>query len=347
MIATREPTKFEVLIAFKNAPRSASGYPPEWLTAAQVSHWLKDNGFAATSVRPSGGLILSFESKDTFAAANSATAVVDRYVARASIATGRSLNPWPSIRVKGHTDPFPYQTTHRGVRVKALYREDQVFSNSKNGNVDAAIELLAHLENSSPSAAVAGGWGAIEALLGEPGDRAAAADALGALVACSIPRAELTYLVRVVEQSCIDLAPLFLACGKSNRDRATLMARLIASNRPLDLPRATDRAALQRMDSLIRNPSPALSALQVSVSDAFHRLYRQRNLILHGGITDSIALVASLRTASKVAGAGIDRVAHGAYVQGLRPLELAARARLAIAFVPAMDPSACVDLLGA
>ena len=79
--------------------------------------------------------------------------------------------------------------------MRALYREGQIIPTPKQHAIlDPAIEMLSHLERSSPSAAVAGGWGAIEALLSEPNDRGAAAERLASLVACSFPRAELTVL---------------------------------------------------------------------------------------------------------------------------------------------------------
>ncbi|MCC8598123.1 hypothetical protein LN475_15930, partial [Xanthomonas vesicatoria] len=80
-------------------------------------------------------------------------------------------------------------------------------------------------------------------------------------------------------------------------------------------------------------------------ADSFHRLYRQRNLILHGGRLDSVALTASLRTVAKLAGAGMDRITHGHYVQGLSPLELVARANLSLALANINQPTDCVDLL--
>jgi hypothetical protein len=59
------------------------------------------------------------------------------------------------------------------------------------------MELVEPLDAQPPSAAVAGGWAAIEALLTGPGDRdqrMLAGDRMAALVACSFPRAELTTL---------------------------------------------------------------------------------------------------------------------------------------------------------
>jgi hypothetical protein len=344
-LATKQSQDFDVLVAFRSSPRSASGYPPHWQTPFAISGWLVDNGFSASNIRPSGGLILNVKARDTFGAADVAIGLTDGYIARASIATGQILAPLEYVWVRGHPTPFPYRAKRRGVRVKALYREDQIFSGKPKSNVDAAIELLAHLENSSPSAAIAGGWAAIEALLSEPDDRASAADSLASIVACSFPRAELTVLSYLAERTNSDLAPQLRACA-TNRDRAAVVAPLIARGETLNLTSKTEEASVRRMQALFANPSATLTAMSVSVADAFHRLYRQRNMILHGGVTDSIALPHALRTSAKLVGAGIDRVAHGFYVQGASPKEIGARAKLAISLVPLGDPIACIDLLG-
>ena len=135
------------------------------------------------------------------------------------------------------------------------------------------------------------------------------------------------------------------ACN-ANRDRAELVARWIIDRQALNLPRTSDNAAVKRLSKMLAQPAMALSDVQFAVADAFHRLYRQRNLVLHGGATHSVALLASLRTVSKLAGAGIDRVVHGVYVQKVKPLELVARARLSIASITPATAIQCVDLLG-
>ena len=336
--------EFEVLVAFKNSPKSASGFPSNWLKSNQLSKWLRENYFPVNDVRPSGGLILKLKARDAYGAAYLAAERIDNFVARSSVASTESLNPWPDIWVRGENIKFPYGPRPRGVRVKALYRENQLFNESES-TVDAAIELLAHLENSSASAAIAGGWAAIEALLAEPNDRSGAADSLASIVACSFPRAELTVLSYVAERSCPDLVDELRAC-RENRERALIIAKAIVGGHSLNLKKHSDKAAHLRMQKLLQSPSKVLLDIQVHLSDTFYRLYRQRNLILHGGKTNSVALGGSLRTASKLVGAGMDRIVHAWYVKSMRPIELAARSKSAILLVPSNDPLACVNLLG-
>jgi hypothetical protein len=56
------------------------------------------------------------------------------------------------------------------------------------------------------------------------------------------------------------------------------------------------------------------------------RFYRQRNIVVHGGTTGSVAIEATLRTAPPLVGAGLDRLVHAKLQYGINPLELAARA---------------------
>ncbi|MFC4417858.1 integrase [Cupriavidus pampae] len=336
--------EFEVLLAFASMPALPNGLPSSWLRPAEVIAWLREQNFEVAGVRASAGMVLKVQARDVFGAARAARNESDRYSARALIATGDALRRVPLLWVKGSRTAMPMKEDSRGVGVKELFREDRVFSTDVSHGVDAALELLAHLEGSSPPAAIAGGWAAIEGLLADPSDRATAADNLASLVTCSFPRAELTTLSYRAQaahpQICaaLDAQPI-------NRERARILANLIISGRLPEMPAATDQAAVMRLRKLFANPGSQLQTIRDAIGEAFHRLYRQRNLILHGGRLDSVALSASLRTSAKLAGAGMDRITHGHYVQNLRPLELVAKANLALALVNRDAPLACLDML--
>lgn len=109
--------------------------------------------------------------------------------------------------------------------------------------------------------------------------------------------------------------------------------------------REVDQAEVARLKKLLDNPGPELQKIRDAIGESFHRLYRQRNLILHGARLYSVALADSLRAVAKLAGAGMDRITHGWYVQGLKPMELAARANLSLALAGREEPLGCVDFL--
>lgn len=345
-ITASPPREFEVLLAFSETPEMPNGLPPDWLRGSAIAEWLEQQNYSTTNIRAAVGMILRVKARDSEGAASVARGEADRYAARAMIATGKALRPLPFLWVKGATQPAPLKEASRGVGVKELFREDRVFSADASQSVDAALELLAHLDSSSPPAAIAGGWGAIEGLLADPSDRASAADNLATLVTCSFPRAELTALSYRVQRQYPE-ASVELANLTVNRDRALIVGKMIVEGRMPVMRGEVDQAAVERLRKLLANPSTELQTIRDAISESFHRLYRQRNLILHGGRLDSVALSASLRTVAKLAGAGMDRITHGWYVQGLKPLELVARANMSLALVSRNDPLKCVDLLEA
>jgi hypothetical protein len=336
--------EFEVLLAFTTIPALPNGVPSSWLQGPAINAWLKEQGFDTAGMRSPVAMILKVQARDAIGAAQAARNESDRYAARALLATGEPLNRVPMLWVKGNAVPTPMKEDSRGVGVKELFREDRVFSTDVSQSVDAALELLAHLEGSSPPAAVAGGWGAIEGLLADPSHRATAADNLATLVTCSFPRAELTTLSyraqRAHPAQCRELEG-----AQTNRERSRILAKMIIDGRLPEMPGVADQAAVARLKKLLANPGPELQTIREAISESFHRLYRQRNLILHGGRLDSVALTASLRTVAKLVGAGMDRITHGHYVQNLRPMELVAKANLALALASRESPLECVDLL--
>ena len=335
---------FEALLAFAKMPPMSGGIAANWLIPGQVSAWLVANRFETTHVRAAGALSLKVRARDVDGAARAVQGVSDRFAARAAIGTGQPLERWPVFWVQGATEPFSHDVGSRGVKVRALHRENLIFAETASSSVDAALELLAHLDGSSPAAAIAGGWAAIEGLLADPNDRASAADHLASLVSCSVPRAELTLLSYGAERMDDEFADALRGCA-SNRERSRWVARSIVSGRLSTMNRAADTAAVMRMRKLLARPSIELRAMKAAVSEAFHRLYRQRNLILHGGKLDGVALNASLRTVSKLAGAGMDRITHAQYVNGVRPLELVAKSELSMSLITEDTALTCVDLL--
>jgi hypothetical protein len=183
----------------------------------------------------------------------------------------------------------------------------------------------------------------MEALLGSRGDtdKGFAGDRMAMIVACSFPRAELTPLSYSVEKLGGDLATRIGAC-KTNRDRAASLVEAINMNAELHLPSFSDQATLRRIEDLLLNPYKTLHDIRSHVTAAFRRLYRQRNLVLHWGRTDAVALRASLRTVAPLVGAGMDRIAHAWLVNKIQPLELAARARIKL---EECEGTPCIDLL--
>jgi hypothetical protein len=124
-----------------------------------------------------------------------------------------------------------------------------------------------------------------------------------------------------------------------------VVAEAIIGGLQFTLANWTDRAAVERMRKVLEDPAEVLADVQNYAATAFKRLYRQRNLVLHGGKTSAVALRACLRTATPLVGAGMDRLAHSYYVNKTSPLATAARARIALTTAGHRDALSCVDML--
>jgi hypothetical protein len=80
------------------------------------------------------------------------------------------------------------------------------------------------------------------------------------------------------------------------------------------------------MARVLADPYKELGDARAVFELVLRRVYRQRNIVVHGGTADSVAMEATLRTAAPLIGAGLDRLVHAKLVINLGPLELAARA---------------------
>ena len=131
----------------------------------------------------------------------------------------------------------------------------------------------------------------------------------------------------------------------TNKDRCEVLVRKIEHGVPLTFPRGSDQAALDRLTTLLKNPSRVLKEIEDRITESFRRLYRNRNIVLHGGKTGAVGLRACLRISAPLVGAGLDRIAHATYTEGLSPLELAARARIRLDSLDSAASVRPIDLL--
>lgn len=321
---------FEVMLFFDQPPAQRIAKPPEWRDARQASSWLDENCFGRK--RQHGGLLLSLSACDPFAAASQAADIADRVLARSSVGTKGDVRIKNLAYIGGYGSPINLRRSRR-VEVRALEREQRLLHLERTGPVDDALELLSHLKRAPAPVAVTSGWAAIESLLSGAGDadKIVTAERLGSIVSCSWPRAELTTLSWAPhERPQGDNLGTQLSACESNRERAqAFLDRLAGDNDPV-LTKPTDRLAQKRTEKLMRNPRDGLTAIQHQAAASFRRLYRQRNLVVHGGQVSGVALAASLRTVAPIAGAGLDRITHASLTREQPPLDLSAKARIGI-----------------
>ncbi|SDZ44074.1 hypothetical protein SAMN05421504_11710 [Amycolatopsis xylanica] len=341
--AEQQDETFEVLVPFLALPgyQGLASHLPEWLSPQRAAEWFTNRGITDPP-RHNGAFVYEFTVKDTLAAAREAGALVRRLDGRRSYArSGRKrLTPVGRVWIDGHQGSLPLGSVDRGVSVLSLVNEKSMYSIRQSDRLDEALELAAPLNTGSAATAVAGGWAAIESLLFHPGDqsdveegRAVVADRLAAIVACSWPRAELTTLShRHKPAEPDDLVTRLGECG-CQADRVRVIADALLTGAPLALSSPHEVAAAKRMREVLRDPHRQLGCVRTALRGVFRRLYRQRNIVVHGGSTAAIALEPALRTSAPLIGAGLDRLVHSQLIDGLAPLDLAARAENSLALV--------------
>lgn len=339
-LASHPGRNFEVLVPFTAIPQAAdlAHHLEEWISPRGVARWVAEHT-DSDPIRQNGGFRYRLLARDPFAAAELAEQTVARVRARAGYTRKRG---------RGHHIPVPYgvvwvrdpasgatekiahrQEISRGAFVLSLQTERRVYDASEPTPLDDALELAAPLNDGQPGPAISGGWAAIEALLVSPDDPddskergVVAAERMSSLVACSWPRAEFTALSYQHFPTTPDRLTAELGVVATNQQRAELVARAIEGQRYLSLAKQSDRAAQERMTKLVADPRLVLSDVNKHITSALRRLYRQRNLLMHGGSTGSIALSATLRTAAPLVGAGLDRLTHAALTDGCTALDL-------------------------
>ncbi|MBB4661962.1 hypothetical protein [Conexibacter arvalis] len=318
---------FDVVILFNESP-ALDSRPPGWLDAEGVSAWFDSHRFRPPP-QYDGGLRLSFRARDAGAAAQRALDLLDIYAARLAVANRASAwSPMDQAWVGGTTRPIRMPSSRR-VDVPVLAREQQLFADERDEQVDSGLQLVSLLDAGTPAAAAAGAWAGLESMLKAPGDGGAhhVAPRLSRIVAGSFCRSELTDLTWRRIRGVRDEISAELKALRTNFERTERMACLVqAGQSGVTDPR--DVAGAERMRKILEDPSRSLETVRAGADDALRRLYRQRNLVLHSGRTEAVALRSTLRTAAPLVGAGMDRIAHAWFVDGDRPLRLAARAEL-------------------
>jgi hypothetical protein len=351
-VAERAARRWIVFVPFMALAKHKQEMPVEWLEPEPASAWLLQHAPDA-SVRHNGGFLIHIDTLDPWAAVEIASDHIGSLAARVSVGMPGSpkFEPAAHAVVAGSRHLVPLGRPRRQVDVHALHRQNVLFSITEQGlagRLRSAIDLVAPLETGAPGAAVSGGWAAIEAVLARPdANNVEAATDVAALVACSLPRAELTPLAYAYVEEHDDPLAAALAAAPSNHAKCRRLANAIVDGAPVHYGNSSDAAALERIREILAEPGATLGRIKGYVDTALRRLYRQRNLVLHAGRTDSVAMISTLRTAPPLVGAGLDRLVHAALTSpNFDELRLVARAHAELRMVGKPGGPHVADLLG-
>ena len=343
MMSRTRPRQFEVFVPCsapydKPADRTGS---VKWLDGRTAAEWLRQQTRPAKARRHSGGFLVTVERRDPWAAVDAAQALIARADARAKVARlfgeGIKMNGW--ARVAGSNRVYRIGHLRSHVEIGSLDRQQSVYRLDAGLPVetDDALELASYMESRNAGAAIIGAWSAVEALLMRPAEhnKSKAADRLAALVACSLPRAEMTPLAYRHTQSADDALATAIGATNTNYAKVLLVESHLRSGRRLVLTDGSDIAAQDRIVSILDDPAGSLERIRSYVTESLRRLYTQRNQIAHSGSLRSAVLAAASRTSFALVGAGLDRIVHAQLQadESLTPLQLVARAETELSLV--------------
>ncbi len=347
-LVQRPLTEFGVLLCFSAARKGTGAGVAEWLDGGATSQWLQSRNHSVDGLRLAGSLKIKVTARDPYACVAKAKVTLNHLLARASLGSDAQLTPIPKVWIDQCPQPFALSNETRHAKIESITRREKLFELSRTSSLDDALELVQEMDKGNPGPAVASGWAAIESLMigrGEGVPRAIAAERLASIVACSFPRAELTTLGFRHRPRTADALSNALEKCTTNRSRSEAVAQWLREGNELALRALEDRAAEARMRALIESPRAVLKRIRQYVADPLARLYRQRNLVMHGAQLNGAAIDATLRTAARLSAAGLDRVYHAAFAEGIQPLELAARAANSLALVGSNEGPLVTELL--
>jgi hypothetical protein len=319
-----------------------------WIDQEEVARRLRSRD--VTGFRQVGGLHFTVPARDVRAATAVVAEMVDRLVSRTRFLRGKqTLQYHPRFFADDGTD-YALVEARPEINVMALVKNGVLYSASltdrRSNAVDDALELASQLMDGPATVAAAGGWAALESLLVTGADnsrevgRAVAADRAAALVAASWPRAELTRMSYRAAASADCPARLKAGlddAGDESIQRCEVLLDWLEARNPLGSLEPRDQAALSRLEALVANSKPVLNRVQSYLGCSLRRLYRQRNLVLHGGSIGPVALSSTIRTSGPLVGATLDRLSHAFELLGVDPLDAVARAECALKAVGDTD----------
>lgn len=246
----------------------------------------------------------------------------------------------------------PYFRTQSGVTRLAQRRKAIVLRSRtagerlRNGIVltgrptalDDALQLASPLTDGPDTLAVSSAWTSIESLLTDPSDgdergfggKAVAADRAASILAAAWGRAELGRLSYLVEEEGEANKQLLreLENIEGTADRAEVVYGWLRKRKDIVLSEPRSRQAFNRMWRLAEHPRETLGRVRAYIGHALHRLYRQRNMVLHGGDVRPVGLESTVLCSGPLISAVLDQMIHAEQFYGISPLQLAARAEV-------------------
>jgi hypothetical protein len=308
----RGNSPLEIMVLLDRPVAPASRSIEGWLNAAEAKSWLNSNGFSFPRT-VHGGILYRSDQWDIYGALKDVSSSLQRIRYRATLKTGKPPSFYPKAWIKGVKtardipDPTVTEVEMPGY---PLENPSLVRPSSEN-RLEVAVEFIqaASLGGGPGSAGML--WAALESLLSAPGDpdrmevvNRGADIGLIAVIRSQINTSLALLLERRADSE--DLRREITALPYDERFDRLQMAlvnkeyeALQSAGARLQISHTADLLSVER-----------IKALRLALRHSLSGLYRQRNLVLHGGITDGPLLKGYLRIGFQLVPAIINRYAR-------------------------------------
>ncbi|MEX3739563.1 integrase [Mycolicibacterium porcinum] len=319
------------LPSFEISPQTAPG----WMTASETAAWRRIHAPEAKSARQQGSILLEMTARDINTAADAARDVIAHLRTKFRLGSRNSIGIHPIMWSMERRTGFPTTTTNRMINLASFERLGQLQDLTIPDYLINTLALVEPLQTAAPHIAVMSGWSAIESLLVGPADQEdiVAAKRFSLIIAASLMRAEFTSLAKAYMADNDDADAQALARCETNIELAKRFQLLAFARPDLTLAEVTDNLALQRVRLALQNPGPVITNIAEILTREFTRLYRKRNMVVHGGQIRGANLHSISDTLTPLIGAGIDRVVNAELQFGVPPIELSAMAEARVDYL--------------
>lgn len=319
-IYTKGPGLFRIMVALARPPQEDIRSLRNWLPAKSVREWLSEQSLDGPR-RLHGGILYETEQWDLDSALMNVAMAVHRLRQRLLLKTGRAPEFHGKAWIKGvrasRVLPNVSQIGRALVPGYEFGDDAQAEAAASENRLEVAIDLLQAVLSEPGPGTTGILWAALEGLLAAPGDpdkiqvcKRAADISLVALVRTSMQVSIGTLVSRCPDEA---VSQRIRRLGQSGG-----LAEFEQSIRRGDHDTITHRSTrvmLSHARSLL--DADVLRAKRIELEQTFRGLYRQRNLILHGGITDAPLLHSIFRSSAPLVTAVVNRYAR-AIQDGMR-----------------------------
>jgi hypothetical protein len=305
----------EVLVALARPPQDQVRSLQGWLDVRSAREWLEANGLPGPRSMH-GAIIYEPQAWDIDGALLSVAKAVHRLQQRAILKTGRAPEFLGSAWLAGVKEPKRLPAISQLGRALAPgyeLGEPQLEAPRSDDRLEVSVELLlTALSGSGPSTAGTL-WASLEAMLAAPGDpdRIQVTDRAGDIALVTLIRSSIQMSLGQLFSRCPQDVLAQRLSGLGVGERLTQFEAALRRGEHERLQHRNTRVALSHTRRLFE--TDVLKRTREEIRQTLRGLYRQRNLVLHGGITDAPLLEGILRSSTPLVAGVINRYARASH----------------------------------